>query len=207
MTDFLVNIVEKYRARSGDEQKFMDKHTDNIEVTDAPGGEKGKEASEKMKKADRKSKRQGYSSGEDEDVYEQCDITEESLFQMIDESIEELSEELTQEEYEILCEMVSSPDAYRELIESILSEEDEDEDEDDDEDDDDDVIETSPKRKKMAEASYDRDLDEKKPVVAKGVKGMSSKSFTKKFRNLSAYEKWADSDAADDFEIRQVMNA
>ena len=35
---------------------------------------------------------------------------------------------------------------------------------------------------------------------------MDSKAFKKKFKNYAAYEKWADSDAADDFEIRKVMN-
>lgn len=169
----LLNILEKYKARSGDEQNFMDKHTENVQVTDAPGGEKGKEASDKMKKADRKSKRQGYEAGEDEEMYEarqlkdpkkemmvskkgkvevidkkdwskyekmgyvvaeEIELTEESLFQIIDESIEELAEELTAEEYEILREMVETPESYKELIDSIMLEAKHDDDDDEDED-------------------------------------------------------------------------
>lgn len=56
------------------------------------------------------------------------------------------------------------------------------------------------------ETAYERDLDPNKPIVIKGVKGMNSRSFTKKFRNMKAFDKWADSDAAGDFEIHQVMN-
>ena len=70
------------------------------------------------------------------------------------------------------------------------------EDEEDDEDDED----------EMNEVAIQMGMNEKKPVVAVGVKGMDSKAFKKKFKNYAAYEKWADSDAADDFEIRKVMN-
>jgi hypothetical protein len=192
----LIDILEKYKARSGDEQNFMDKHTENIEVTDAPGGEKGKEASDKMKKADRKSKRQGYEPEEDEEMYEarqlkdpkkemmvskggkvevidkkdwesykkkgynvaeeveeEFELTEESLFQIIDESIEELAEELTPEEYEILREMVQTPESYKELVDSILREEDHDDEDDDEEEDDEDVVEKNPKTKKPMKES------------------------------------------------------
>jgi hypothetical protein len=50
------------------------------------------------------------------------------------------------------------------------------------------------------------DLDPNKKIVVQGVKGMKSTSFTKKFRNMKAFDKWADSDAAGDFEIQYVMN-
>lgn len=59
---------------------------------------------------------------------------------------------------------------------------------------------------KVVEAAHQKDLDPEKPVVVKGVKGMDSKPFTKKFRNQAAYDKWADSEEADDCEINQVMN-
>jgi hypothetical protein len=55
-------------------------------------------------------------------------------------------------------------------------------------------------------ASYESDLDPKKKVVVKGVMGMKSKPFTKKFKNMAAAEKWMESDDAGDYSIQQVMN-
>jgi len=63
-------------------------------------------------------------------------------------------------------------------------------------------------RKKMkneADTSYEDDIDPNKKIVVKGTKGMNSKSFTKKFRNMKAADKWMD-DNEDDIEIKQVMN-
>lgn len=54
--------------------------------------------------------------------------------------------------------------------------------------------------------SYEKDLDPNKKIVIKGVKGMKSKPFTKKFKNMDAYEKWMDSDEADDCSVQSVMN-
>jgi hypothetical protein len=54
--------------------------------------------------------------------------------------------------------------------------------------------------------SYEKDMKADKPVVVKGVKGAKSTPFTKKFKNQAAYEKWADSEAASDYEVSQVMN-
>lgn len=56
------------------------------------------------------------------------------------------------------------------------------------------------------EAAFDADLDDNKKIVVQGVKGMKSRPFKKKFRNMAAYEKWIDSDAAGDFEVQYVMN-
>ena len=61
-------------------------------------------------------------------------------------------------------------------------------------------------RKPVKEAAYEKDMDDKKKVVVKGVKGMKSTPFTKTFRNMAAYDKWSDSDAAGDYEVRQVMH-
>jgi hypothetical protein len=58
----------------------------------------------------------------------------------------------------------------------------------------------------LNEATQEKDLDPKKKIVVKGVKGMKSKPFVKKFRNLDAYEKWTDSDEFGDFEVHQIMN-
>ena len=158
MTD-LNDILEKYKARSGDEQNFMDKHTDNVQVTDAPGGDTAKKVVDKMKKHDRKSTRQGLEPEEEEDMYE----SEEHLIDMIDEMIRDYyNADASSEEQELLDEMLSSAEGYQELVDMIFESEDEDEDEDeedddededeeDDDDDDDEVIEKNPKLKKDKE--------------------------------------------------------
>jgi hypothetical protein len=61
-------------------------------------------------------------------------------------------------------------------------------------------------RKSVKEAAYEKDMDEKKKVIVKGVKGMKSTPFTKTFRNMAAYDKWSDSDAAGDYEVQHVMH-
>lgn len=58
----------------------------------------------------------------------------------------------------------------------------------------------------LSEATQEKDLDPKKKIVVKGVKGMKSKPFVKKFRNMDAYDKWTDSDEFGDFEVHQIMN-
>jgi len=61
------------------------------------------------------------------------------------------------------------------------------------------------KEEELDEAgAYQKDMDEKKPVFAQGVKGMKSKPFVKKFKSQQHYEKWADSDAAGDHEVHRV---
>lgn len=62
------------------------------------------------------------------------------------------------------------------------------------------------KAEEVSESSYEKDLDPNKKIVVKGVKGMKSTPFTKEFKNMAAYEKWADSDEAGDYEVSQVMN-
>jgi hypothetical protein len=61
-------------------------------------------------------------------------------------------------------------------------------------------------QKNVKEAAYEKDMDDKKKVVVKGVKGMKSTPFTKTFRNMAAYDKWSDSDAAGDYEVQHVMH-
>jgi hypothetical protein len=61
-------------------------------------------------------------------------------------------------------------------------------------------------KKSVAETSYAKDLDEKKPVKVSGVKGMKSTPFTKKFRNLEAYRNWSESDESGNYEVHQVTN-
>ena len=123
----LNNILEKYKARSGDEQNFMDKHTDNVQVTDAPGGEVAKKAADKMKKHDRKKHRQGLTPEEEEDMYEE----NEDLLDVIDDMIRDYyEEEASAEEKEMLEEMMSSADGYSELVDMVFEEKDDDEDDD-----------------------------------------------------------------------------
>ena len=59
---------------------------------------------------------------------------------------------------------------------------------------------------KISEAAYSPDLDETRPVVVRGVRGMQSKPFTKKFKNMAAYDAWSDSSDSDDFTVQQVTN-
>lgn len=52
--------------------------------------------------------------------------------------------------------------------------------------------------------AYQKDMDEKKPVYAQGVNGMKSKPFTKKFKTMDHYNKWADSEKSGDHEVHRV---
>jgi hypothetical protein len=60
--------------------------------------------------------------------------------------------------------------------------------------------------KKIDEASYDKNLDEKKPVVVRGVKGMKSTPFSKKFKNMDHFSKWSDSEDAGNHTVHSVAN-
>ena len=158
MTDFN-SILEKYKARSGDEQNFMDKHTDNVNVTDAPGGDTAKKVIDKMKKHDREKTRQGLDPEEEEDMYE----SNEHLIEMIDVMIREYYEEdASAEEQEILDEMMSSAEGYQELVDMILISEDEDEDEDEDDDDEDEDEDDDDE-----DDDEDDEVIEKNPIINK----------------------------------------
>lgn len=52
--------------------------------------------------------------------------------------------------------------------------------------------------------AYQKDINEKKPVYAQGVKGMKSKPFTKKFKTMDHFNKWADSEKSGDHEVHRV---
>lgn len=62
------------------------------------------------------------------------------------------------------------------------------------------------KKSRKESTSYEKDLDDNKPIIVKGVKGMKSTPFTKKFKNMAAYDKWADSDDFGNYEVNQIMN-
>ena len=53
-------------------------------------------------------------------------------------------------------------------------------------------------------AAHQKDMDNKKPVYAQGVKGMKSTPFTKKFKTMDHYNKWADSEHAGNHEVHRV---
>lgn len=59
--------------------------------------------------------------------------------------------------------------------------------------------------KQVNETAYEKDMDDKKPVVAHGVKGMKSTPFSKKFKSMAHYEKWADSEDAGNHEVHRVV--
>lgn len=53
-------------------------------------------------------------------------------------------------------------------------------------------------------AATERGLDETKPIVVSGVKGLKSAAFRKKFRNMAAYGKWAETDDAGNYEVQYI---
>ena len=149
MSELLSTILEKYVARSGPdsgEQDFVDKHTDNINVTDAPGRE-GPSEGEKRKKAARRKVNQGEDDPEDEEaMYEQAEV---------DSVIAEYYEEASEEEREVLDQMMETEEGRAELAQWILEADDEDDDSSEDDDEDDDSEEDDNDMKKE-----DVDLDE-----------------------------------------------
>lgn len=181
MSSTLKNILEKYKARSEDEQHFMDKHTDNVAMHDAVGKSEHDDAVSKIKKHSRSKTRQGYEPGEDEEVYESftledvraalsaaeinesvIDEVEDTLtnaspsyfMKIIDEAINEFYDEASEEEQNLLDEMLSTDEGYEELIDFIFEEKCEECgceececDDEDEEDDDDEIVDTKPKMK------------------------------------------------------------
>lgn len=69
-----------------------------------------------------------------------------------------------------------------------------------------DKLNPSKNESELDEVAYDSKAldDKKKPVIARGVKGMKSTPFEKKFKSMSHYEKWADSEAAGNHEVHDV---
>jgi hypothetical protein len=54
--------------------------------------------------------------------------------------------------------------------------------------------------------SVQKGIDKDKKILVDVLQGMKSTPKTKTFKNMAAYEKWADSEAAEDFEIKRVYN-
>lgn len=156
----IINVLEKFKKvedgyldqdqKGEDEQRFIDKHADNVQTTDAVG----KAEHDKIKKSSKMASRKnhGYEPGEDAKVYEESSA-DDMLDDLIEAVINEfLEEEADADEAETLREMLSTEEGYAEFLDIILSEEDEkcpecgcDECECDG---DDEVIDASPKIKK-----------------------------------------------------------
>ena len=165
MSEYLSSILEKYKAKGEDEQRFMDKHTDNVQVTDGPGKKEHDAAAAKAKKHKR-SPHKGYEPGEDEEVYESADffsiddvrqalteveLDEETIFaveenlqdhspthflNIIDEAVQEFyQEEADEEEKAWIDEMLESDESFEKFLDMIFEEDDEDEDDDEEEND------------------------------------------------------------------------
>ena len=51
---------------------------------------------------------------------------------------------------------------------------------------------------------YEADLTKTDRIVMTGVWGVMSHSFTKRFRNLAAFRRWAESDKASNYDIHSI---
>ena len=69
-----------------------------------------------------------------------------------------------------------------------------------------DSAKTTKEEVELSEAgAYEKDMDENKPVVAQGVKGMKSKPFEKTFKTMHHFNKWSeDSEKSGDHEVHRV---
>ena len=142
----LKSILEKYKQNGEDEQRFMDKHTENVSVMDGPGVAELQKAMGHTKKVKRIADQEG------DEVYESTDhfsiediksvlVTEDidedtinrieqhlveaspSYFmEIIDNAVETFREEASEEERAIIDEMLSTEEGYQELVDLIFEE-------------------------------------------------------------------------------------
>ena len=78
MAKTLKKVLEQYKPKAADEQKFVDKHV-IVKHDDANGNKDDVFQGTNVKKIDRKKERHGYDTGADEKVYEEKDQVSESL--------------------------------------------------------------------------------------------------------------------------------
>jgi hypothetical protein len=172
MTNLLTILEKyKSRAgEDSPEQDFFYKHTDNVSVFDGPGVAEIRAAIDAAPgHAVNTELRHGYKPDEDASVYESFDIeqirealqitgldedtineieqsliedAEIELHQMVGEAVADYYNSATEEEQQILDEMLSTDEGYEELLDMIFEngdeEDDEDEENDEDEEDDED---------------------------------------------------------------------
>lgn len=62
-------------------------------------------------------------------------------------------------------------------------------------------------RRDSRDVSFEQGLKENEPRIVTGVKGMQNKSFSKRFANAAAMERWLESDDAGDYEVYQIKRA
>lgn len=94
MAKTLKQMLEVYKPKAADEQKFVDKHV-TVKHDDANGNKDDVFQGTNVKKVDRKKERHGYEAGEDEKVYESIE----------DFTLEEIEEFMQTEEYAQLDEL------------------------------------------------------------------------------------------------------
>jgi hypothetical protein len=145
------------------EQDFFYKHTDNVSVFDGPGVAEIRAAIDAAPgHAVNTELRHGYKPDEDASVYESFDIeqvrialqeaeldeetiseieqsliedSEIELHQMVGEAVADYYNNATEEEQQILDEMLSTDEGYEELLDMIFENEEDDEDEEEDDED------------------------------------------------------------------------
>lgn len=94
MAKTLKQMLEVYRPKAADEQKFVDKHV-TVKYDDANGNKDDVFQGTNVKKVDRKKERHGYEPGEDAKVYESLE----------DFTLEEIEAYMQTEDYEQLDEL------------------------------------------------------------------------------------------------------
>lgn len=58
----------------------------------------------------------------------------------------------------------------------------------------------------LREAAQQKDIDKKGPILVDALYGMKSAPKTKKFKDMAAYEKWADSEDAENYTVQRVYS-
>lgn len=215
----LTDILEKYKKvergyldnKDEGEENFIDKHIDNVQVTDHPSVEKEKghphNAGEKAKTAPRKKDNKGYEPGEDAKVYESVQEIDEELdnfLQIIEEAVDDfLMNDASEEEALLIREMFDTDEGYAEFMEMMMEADDycdhcgEKPCECDD-DDDDETIEDQPKMKKepkMSKGNTNEETQRKADSKMVKVKTPEGKVIWRKQRSETEVSKHNDEDS------------
>lgn len=56
----------------------------------------------------------------------------------------------------------------------------------------------------LEESSFRKDIDETKPIIVSGVKGMKSTPFKKQFKHMDHYDKWSESADAENYTVHHI---
>lgn len=206
----LINILEKFKkvekgildpqrsGADGAEDDFIGKHIDNVEDHEDPAnpGSHPHDAGKKGKRTPIKKHRKGYEKGEDETVYEEVELIDEEVQMISDlvmEALDEFMSEATDEEADIISEMLETQEGYDELINAIF--EAKECDEDDEDDDEDGIIDDKPKLKKdkdNAEQKVTEDIERRADQKVVKVKTQEGKVVFRKQRPETELSKSTD---------------